>query len=129
MIFPLYKVELKGKVSVIVKDAFSYGYRKVMKIPKNAEMYNSGVVLFDWQKYQQANYGERCYSVVDTVDTYGENNSRWSRHTRYRITKKVEIMEPRYNLVSSYYEFTYRDYILGHRVMLIYIIYKQSTKW
>lgn len=106
-LFPLYNVDLKEKVAVIAKDAFSYEYRKVMKISKNAEMYNSGVILFDRQKYQQGNYRERCYSVIDT---YGKKIIQGDQGILdIVLQKKVKIMEPRYNLVSSYYEFSYAE--------------------
>lgn len=103
----LYQEDLTEKVALIAKDPFSVGYRKVLKIPKEADMYNSGVILFNRRKYEEGNYSQRCREIINC---YGKKLIQGDQGILDVVLQnKVKIMHPRYNLISSYYEFTYSE--------------------
>lgn len=103
----LYGTELNGKVGMLAEDPFSAPYRNLLHLPREAKMYNSGVMLLDRYKYEQDNYDQKIRSVINA---YGRKIIQGDQGILDIVFQdNVKVMGPRYNLISSYYEFSYSE--------------------
>lgn len=103
----LYMTDFEEKVAILAKDPFSQAYRSLLNLPRKAEMYNSGIMLLNRGKYQQDCYDQRIQKVINK---YGHKLIQGDQGILDVVFQgNVKIMDPRFNLISSYYEFSYSE--------------------
>lgn len=106
-IHSLWKTDLEGNIIAALKDAFSSYYRRNIGLKEKDIMFNSGVMLIDlnaWRLYKVedklTNFIKEKKGSVQQGDQ-GALNAILSKHTK--------VLEPRYNMVSIFYDLTYKE--------------------
>src|SRR5699024_9389851 len=103
----LYMTDFEEKVAILAKDPFSQAYRSLLNLPRKAEMYNSGIMLLNRGKYQQDCYDQRIQKVINKYVHKLIQGDQGILDVVFQ--GNVKIMDPRFNLISSYYEFSYSE--------------------
>lgn len=102
-----YEEKFNKNVAIIGKDPFSKKYRHLLHLPQDAEMYNSGIMLIDRERYHNKGYEQKC---LDVINRYGNTLIQGDQGILDIVFQNnVKILNPRFNLISSYFEFSYSE--------------------
>lgn len=102
-----YYMDMKEKMIVLAKDPFSKGYRSFLRLEKNADMFNSGIMLIDRDKWNELNTTER---IKKAIDMYNGKIIQGDQGIIDIVSQENYIvLNPEYNVISSYYEFNYKQ--------------------
>ncbi|MDG2982021.1 glycosyltransferase family 8 protein [Latilactobacillus curvatus] len=102
-----YLMDMKEKMIILAKDPFSKRYREFLNIPRKADMFNSGVMLIDrneWNRFEITKKIEKTISLYNGKIIQGDQGI-----IDIISQEKYGILSPRYNVISSYYEFSYNQ--------------------
>lgn len=103
----LYQMDFENYVALMAKDPFSKIYRRALNLPQYAEMYNSGIMLLNRKKYHQKNYFQRC---LDVIAEQGKKIIQGDQGVLDIVLQNdVKPLDPRFNVISSYFEFSYDE--------------------
>lgn len=106
---PLLKQDLNGKIIGAAKDAFSKYYRQNIGIKPNDAMINAGIILIDLEKWRHFNVEQKCLKYIQEkngkvqLDDQGVLN--------HVLNNEIYFLDPKYNLISLYYEYKYIDMV------------------
>lgn len=103
----LWNIELKGNIIAALKDAFSKYYRKNINLVKDDLMFNSGVMLIDLKAWRDNKIKEKAISFIR--QRHGKVQQGDQGVLNSVLSNKTFALDPRYNLVSIFYDLDYRE--------------------
>lgn len=103
----LWNIELKGNIIAALKDAFSKYYRKNVNLVNNDLMFNSGVMLIDLKAWRDNKIKEKAISFIR--QRHGKVQQGDQGVLNSVLSNKTFALDPRYNLVSIFYDLDYRE--------------------
>lgn len=114
----LYETDLQGKTLMLAKDPFSKNYRKFLGLSKNAEMFNSGVMLIDCRVWLQEQFPQRIKEVINKYKGHIIQGDQGIIDVV--VQNSFSILNPKYNMISSYNEFTYKELMVYRKPVNYY---------
>mgnify|MGYP005753225941 CR=1 FL=1 len=109
----LWNIDLQGKTIGALMDAFSKYYRANIDLEENDIIFNSGVMLLDLDKWRKDKVEDKLLEFISGKNGWiqqgdpGALNAVLSNDTYY--------FEPRFNSVTIFYDFTYKEMIIYRR--------------
>lgn len=103
----LWNLDLKGNTISALKDAFSKYYRKNIGLSNNDIMFNSGVMLIDLEAWRNQNIEKKALSFI--LKKNGKIQQGDQGVLNSILSKKTLPLDPKYNLVSIFYELTFNE--------------------
>ena len=103
----LWNIELKGNIIAALKDAFSKYYRKNINLVNDDLMFNSGVMLIDLKAWRDNKIKEKAISFIR--QRHGKVQQGDQGVLNSVLSNKTFALDPRYNLVSIFYDLDYRE--------------------
>lgn len=114
----LWNLDLKGKTIGALMDAFSKYYRPNIDLEENDVMFNSGVMLIDLEKWRKQNIEEKLMNFI------AKKNGRIQQGDQGVLNAVLShdtyCFEPRFNSVTIFYDFTYKEMLVYRRPPMIY---------
>lgn len=105
----LLETDLQGNVIGATKDAFSKFYRKNIEIGPYDAMINAGIFLVDLDKWKDERVEEQVLDYI--VKKKGKVQLNDQGVLNHVLDGKIYFLNPKYNMISLYYEYTYSDMI------------------
>lgn len=109
----LWNLELEGKTIGALMDAFSRYYRQNIDLKEQDIMFNSGVMLIDLQKWREQKVEEKLLKFIS------EKNGRIQQGDQGALNAILShdtyCFEPRFNSVTIFYDFTYKEMLIYRR--------------
>lgn len=100
----IFSLEMHQNVIASALDPWSRYYRKVIGLPEDTNMFNSGVILIDIDRWKKESISDKITKIIKqrTKIVQGDQG----------ILNKVfhgdfEIIDPKFNVISSYFELSY----------------------
>ena len=103
----LWNIELKENIIAALKDAFSKYYRKNINLVNDDLMFNSGVMLIDLKAWRDNKIKEKAISFIR--QRHGKVQQGDQGVLNSVLSNKTFALDPRYNLVSIFYDLDYRE--------------------
>ncbi|ASN13124.1 glycosyltransferase family 8 protein [Latilactobacillus sakei] len=114
----LWVTDLGENTIGIARDAFSDRYKKLLGLEKNSELFNSGVMIIDRGSWNEKRIEDKI------IDLLTEKRGRISQGDQGVIDvifqNDAKILDPKWNSMSSYFDFTYDDFIKYRQVKEFY---------
>lgn len=117
-IYDLWNLDLEGNTIAALKDAFSKYYRKNINLDPNDIMFNSGVILIDLDKWRENNVEKSLLSFIEKK--HGKIQQGDQGALNAVLSKSTKVLNPKFNMLSIFYELSYRDMIVYRRPVLFY---------
>lgn len=112
-IHELWNLDLQGKTIGGLMDAFSKYYRQNIDLEKNDIMFNSGVMLIDLEKWKQDRIEEKILKFI--IEKHGKIQQGDQGALNAVLSHDAYCFEPRFNSVTIFYDFTYREMLIYRR--------------
>ena len=106
-LYELWNLNLKGNTIGALMDAFSKQYRANINLKPNDIMFNSGVMLIDVDKWNQNNIEDKLKKFIS--DKKGKIQQGDQGALNAVLSKETYCFEPRFNSVTIFYDFTYKE--------------------
>ncbi|WP_271901449.1 glycosyltransferase family 8 protein [Limosilactobacillus reuteri] len=103
----LWNIDLEGNIIAALKDAFSKYYRKNINLVNDDLMFNSGVMLIDLKAWRDNKIKEKVISFIRQC--HGKVQQGDQGVLNSVLSNKTYALDPRYNLVSIFYDLNYRE--------------------
>lgn len=103
----LWNIDLEGNIIAALKDAFSKYYRKNINLVNDDLMFNSGVMLIDLKAWRDNKIKEKAISFIR--QRHGKVQQGDQGVLNSVLSNKTFALDPRYNLVSIFYDLDYRE--------------------
>lgn len=117
-IYDLWNTDLHGKIIGALKDAFSKYYRKNIGLNKNDIMFNSGVMLIDLEKWRNSNIEQKLMNFI--IQHKGIVQQGDQGVLNAILSKEVYPLNPQYNFVSIFSDYTYEQILLYRHPVKFY---------
>ncbi len=114
----LWNLDLEGNTIGALKDAFSKYYRKNVGLEENDIMFNSGVLLIDVKKWRERNVEKRLLDFIADHRGYIQQGDQGVLNGV--LSKETYPLTPRYNLISAFSVFSYKQMILYRKPVACY---------
>ena len=98
---------MHGKTIVALKDAFGKWYRMNIDFEPNDVMFNSGVMLINLDKWKGQNVEEKLMKFI--IYNNGKIQQGDQGAINAVLTHDTYCFEPRFNLVTIFYDFNYKE--------------------
>ena len=108
----LWNLNLHGKIIAALKDAFSKYYRININLHTNDIMFNSGVMLIDLEKWKKQKIENKLLKFI--ILKKGRIQQGDQGVLNSVLSHDVYCFEPKYNSVTIFYDFTYKE-MLAYR--------------
>lgn len=105
----LLEENLNNKTIGATKDAFSQYYRKNIEIRPNDAMINAGVFLIDFDKWKEKRVEEKFLNYI--ISKNGKVQLNDQGVLNHVLNGEIYFLDPKYNMISLYYEYSYLDMI------------------
>lgn len=106
----LWNLNLNGKTIAALMDAFSKYYRKNIELNDSDIMFNSGVMLIDLERWKKLNIEDKLINFIK------RNNGKIQQGDQgvlnAVLSNETYCFEPRFNLVTIFCDFTYKDMLI-----------------
>jgi lipopolysaccharide biosynthesis glycosyltransferase len=109
----LWNQDLKGKTIGALMDAFSKYYRMNIDLQENDIMFNSGVMLIDLEKWRKQGVEERLLKFIASKN--GKIQQGDQGVLNHVLSHDTHCFEPRFNSVTIFYDFTYKEMLIYRR--------------
>lgn len=109
----LWNVDLHGKTIGALMDAFSKYYRANIDLEENDIMFNSGVMLIDLDKWRQDKVEGKLLSFISRKNGWIQQGDQGALNAV--LSKDTFCFEPRFNSVTIFYDFTYKEMMIYRR--------------
>lgn len=106
----LWNLDLDFKTIGALKDAFSKQYRSNIGLKPNDIMFNSGVMLVDLERWRERNIEEKVLNFI--VENRGKIQQGDQGALNAVLCNEVYCFEPKFNSVSIFFDFTYKDMLI-----------------
>lgn len=114
----LWNIDLKNATFGACLDAFSRFYSRNLKLPKNASLINSGVLLIDLDKWRSK------FKEQQAIEILKKNNGKLQQADQGLLDILVQddllILDPKFNCINGYFEFSYTEWIKYRKPEKIY---------
>lgn len=105
----LLETNLHGNVIGATKDAFSKFYRKNIGIGPYDAMINAGVFLVNLNEWKSEQVEEKILNYI--IRKKGKVQLNDQGVLNHVLDGKIGFIDPKYNMISLYYEYTYSDMV------------------
>lgn len=109
----LWNLDLQGKTIGALMDAFSKYYRANIDLQENDIMFNSGVMLIDLEKWREQSIEDRLLKFI--VSKNGKIQQGDQGALNHVLSHDTYCFEPRFNSVTIFYDFTYKEMLIYRR--------------
>lgn len=109
----LWNLNLQDKTIGALMDAFSKYYRANIDLEENDIMFNSGVMLIDLEKWRKQKVEERLLKFI--ASKHGKIQQGDQGALNHVLTKDTYCFEPKFNSVTIFYDFTYKEMMIYRR--------------
>ena len=109
----LWNLDLHGKTIGALMDAFIKYYRANIDLEENDIMFNSGVMLLDLDKWRQVKVEEKLLSFISRKNGWIQQGDQGTLNAV--LSKDTFCFDPRFNSVTIFYDFTYKDMMIYRR--------------
>lgn len=106
----LWNLDLHGKTIGALMDAFSKYYRKNIDLEQDDVMFNSGVMLIDLDKWREQNIEDRLLKFITAKNGKIQQGDQGALN--HVLSHKTYCFEPRFNTVTIFYDFTYKEMLI-----------------
>lgn len=112
-IHELWNLNLHGKTIGALMDAFSKYYRANIDLEKNDIMFNSGVMLIDLVKWRQDKIEDKLLEFIIRKNGWIQQGDQGALNAV--LSKDTYCFEPRFNSVTIFYDFNYKEMMIYRR--------------
>lgn len=109
----LWNIDLQGKTIGALMDAFSKYYRTNIGLQKNDIMFNSGVMLIDLEKWREQSVENRLLRFIASKNGRIQQGDQGALN--HVLSHDTYCFEPRFNSVTIFYDFTYKEMLIYRR--------------
>ncbi|KGK89600.1 glycosyl transferase family 8 [Clostridium sp. HMP27] len=106
----LWNMDFKGKTIAALLDPFSILYRKNLGLEKNDVLFNSGVMLINFQKWKLNNVEDRLLSLINKYNGLIPQGDQGALGAI--LSKETLLIHPKFNAITLFYDFTYEDMMI-----------------
>lgn len=106
----LWNLDLHGKTIGALMDAFSKYYRANIDLEENDIMFNSGVMLIDLDKWRQNKIEDKLLEFISRKNGWIQQGDQGALNAV--LSKDTYCFEPRFNSVTIFYDFTYKEMMI-----------------
>ncbi len=103
----LWNLDLQGKIIGALLDAFSRQYRANINLPKEAVMFNSGVMLVDMERWVKNNIEGKLKQFIRQKNGRIQQGDQGALNAV--LSEDTYCFEPRFNSVTIFYDFSYQE--------------------
>ena len=114
----LWNLDLQGKTIGALMDAFSKYYRINIGLQENDIMFNSGVMLIDLDKWRQSHVEKKVLNFIASKKGRIQQGDQGALNAV--LSHETHCFEPRFNSVTIFYDFTYKEMMLYRRPPYFY---------
>lgn len=114
----LWNLDLEGMTIGALLDAFSKFYRQNIDLEENDIMFNSGVMLIDLEKWRKQNIEEKLMNFIAKKNGRIQQGDQGALNAV--LSHDTYCFEPRFNSVTIFYDFTYREMLVYRRPPMTY---------
>lgn len=105
----LWNLDMHGKTIAALKDAFSKWYRMNIGLEPNDIMFNSGVMLIDLEKWKEQKVEEKLMKFISSKNGKIQQGDQGALNAV--LTHDTYCFEPRFNSITIFYDFNYKELI------------------
>lgn len=109
----LWRLDLHGKTLGALLDAFSKYYRANIGLGPNDIMFNSGVMLIDLKQWNERKVEKRLMDFIKKKKGKVQQGDQGALNAV--LSHDTYCFEPRFNSVTIFYDFTYKNMLLYRR--------------
>lgn len=109
----LWNLDLHGKTIGALMDAFSKYYRANIDLEENDIMFNSGVMLIDLDKWRKDRVEDKLLEFISRKNGWIQQGDQGALNAV--LSKDTYCFEPRFNSVTIFYDFTYKEMMIYRR--------------
>ena len=109
----LWNLDLHGKTLGALMDAFSKYYRANIDLEANDIMFNSGVMLIDLDKWRKDKAEDKLLEFIGKKKGRIQQGDQGALNAI--LSKDTFCFEPRFNSVTIFYDFTYKEMLIYRR--------------
>lgn len=109
----LCNLDLQGKTIGALMDAFSKHYRRNIDLAENDIMFNSSVMLIDLQKWREQRVEEKLLKFIAGKNGRIRQGDQGALNAV--LSHDTYCFEPRFNSVTIFYDFTYKEMLIYRR--------------
>lgn len=106
----LWNLDMHGKTIAALNDAFSKWYRMNIDLKPNDIMFNSGVMLIDLEKWKEQKVEAKLMKFISKKKGKIQQGDQGALNAV--LTKDTYCFEPRFNSVTIFYDFTYKEMMI-----------------
>lgn len=114
----LWNLDMKDKTVAVLMDAFSKHYRKNINLHDNDIMFNSGVMLINLKCWKAKKVEEKILDFI--VSRSGKIQQGDQGALNAALSRDSYCFEPRFNSVTIFYDFNYKDMLVYRKPPLFY---------
>lgn len=109
----LWNLDLHGKTIGALMDAFSKYYRANIGLDENDIMFNSGVMLIDLEKWRKDKVEDKLLRFIAKKNGWIQQGDQGALNAV--LSHETYCFEPRFNSVTIFYDFTYKEMMIYRR--------------
>lgn len=109
----LWNLDLQGRTIGALMDAFSKYYRANIDLKENDIMFNSGVMLIDLDKWRKDRVEDKLLEFISRKNGWIQQGDQGALNAV--LSKDTYCFEPRFNSVTIFYDFTYKEMMIYRR--------------
>lgn len=109
----LWNLDLHGKTIGALMDAFSKYYRANIDLEENDIMFNSGVMLIDLDKWRKDRVEDKLLEFISRKNGWIQQGDQGALNAV--LSKDTYCFEPRFNSVTIFYDFNYKEMMIYRR--------------
>ncbi|ROZ26559.1 glycosyltransferase family 8 protein [Enterococcus faecium] len=109
----LWNLNLHGKIIGALMDAFSKYYRANIGLEENDIMFNSGVMLIDLDKWRENQVEDKLLEFISRKNGWIQQGDQGALNAI--LSKDTYCFEPRFNSVTIFYDFNYKEMMIYRR--------------
>lgn len=109
----LWNLNLQSKTIGALMDAFSKYYRANIDLQENDIMFNSGVMLIDLEKWRKQSVEDRLLKFISLKNGKIQQGDQGALN--HVLSHDTYCFEPRFNSVTIFYDFTYKEMLIYRR--------------
>lgn len=106
----LWNLDMHGKTIAALKDAFSKLYRMNVSLKPTDIMFNSGVMLIDLKRWEEQRVEKRLLKFIKLKNGKIQQGDQGALNAV--LSHDTYCFEPRFNSVTIYYDFTYKEMLM-----------------
>lgn len=114
----LWNMNMHGNVVAALMDAFAPWYRKNLGLQDKDIIFNSGVMLIDLKRWKEEDIESKILKLIKKYDGMIPQGDQGALNAI--LSHKTEVIEPRFNSVTIFHDFTYEDMLIYRKPPMFY---------